>query len=210
MFITIEGMDGSGKTTAIAPIKECLESLGYKVLLTREPGGHKVSEEIRKVILADYSEGMHPWTEALLYIASRKEHIDKVVVPALQQGYVVISDRFMDSTSAYQGNARGLGIAKVNEIQEIVLDGCIPDLTIYFDLNMEEAERRINKRPELKNRLDRENLDFKLKVKDGYDQLVKSFPNRIKVIDANLGIEEVQQQTKKIIVEAIEKWKVQT
>lgn len=140
-----------------------------------------------------------------MYIASRKEHIDKVVVPALQQGYVVISDRFMDSTSAYQGNARGLGIAKVNEIQEIVLDGCIPDLTIYFDLNMEEAERRINKRPELKNRLDRENLDFKLKVKDGYDQLVKSFPNRIKVIDANLGIEEVQQQTKKIIVEAIEK-----
>lgn len=209
MFITIEGMDGSGKTTAIAPIKECLESMGFKVLLTREPGGHKVSEEIRKIILADYSEGIHPWTEALLYIASRKEHIDKVVVPALAEGYVVISDRFMDSTSAYQGNARGLGIEKVNEIQEIVLDGCIPDLTIYFDLNMEEAERRINKRPELKNRLDRENFDFKLKVKEGYDQLVKSHPNRIKVIDANLGIKEVQQETKRIIVEAITKWKKQ-
>ncbi|AUF83906.1 dTMP kinase [Mesoplasma syrphidae] len=206
MFITIEGMDGSGKTTAIVPIKECLESLGYKVLLTREPGGHKVSEKIRKVILDDDSEGMHPWTEALLYIASRKEHMDKVVAPALQKGYVVISDRFMDSTSAYQGNARGLGISKVNEIQEIVLDGCIPDLTIYFDLNMEEAERRINKRPELKNRLDREGLNFKLRVKEGYDELIRKNPDRIKVIDANLGIEEVQQQTKKIIVEAIAKW----
>lgn len=205
MFITLEGADGSGKTTAIAKIKETLEKLGYELVFTREPGGEPVAEEIRKVILADRSEGIDGWTEALLYLAARREHLVKIIIPALEAGKVVISDRFMDSTSAYQGNGRGIGIQAVDEVQKIVIGKYIPDLTLFFSLDSQEAERRINIRNEEKNRLDRENPEFKKKVREGYDILIKQDPNRFQVVDASQPIDKVQKTTEKIIVEALEK-----
>lgn len=205
MFITLEGIDGSGKSTAIAKIKDALESRGYQVVFTREPGGEPVAEKIRHLILEDHSEGIDGWTEALLYLAARKEHLEKVIIPALKAGKVVISDRFMDSTSAYQGHARGIGIDKVDAVQRIVIGQYIPDLTIYFQLHLEEAERRMNCRDEEKNRLDRESENFKLKVAEGYDILIQNNPDRFRVINANLSIDEVQKLTEKIILEALDK-----
>ncbi|ATZ19104.1 thymidylate kinase [Williamsoniiplasma somnilux] len=203
MFITLEGMDGSGKTTAIAKIKEALETRGFEVLFTREPGGEPVAEQIRNLILANNSQGIDGWTEALLFLAARNEHLDKVIVPALNKGIVVISDRFMDSTSAYQGNAREIGIENVDEVQRIVIGKYIPDLTIYFRLDRDEAERRMNVREEEKNRLDKETMDFKNKVSEGYEILIKNNPHRFRVVNANLSIDEVQMQTEKIILEAL-------
>ncbi|ATZ16880.1 thymidylate kinase [Williamsoniiplasma luminosum] len=203
MFITLEGMDGSGKTTAIQKIKSTLEHLGYQVVYTREPGGEKVAEEIRQLILTEQSAGIDGWTEALLFLAARREHLVKVIIPALESGKIVISDRFMDSTSAYQGNARGIGIDNVDEVQKIVIGKYIPDLTIFFSVDPKEAEKRMSMREDLKNRLDAENEKFKAKVKEGYEILIKKYPNRFKVVNTNLPVSEVQKETEKIILEAI-------
>ncbi|AVP49551.1 dTMP kinase [Williamsoniiplasma luminosum] len=203
MFITLEGMDGSGKTTAIQKIKSTLEHLGYRVVYTREPGGEKVAEEIRQLILTEQSAGIDGWTEALLFLAARREHLVKVIIPALESGKIVISDRFMDSTSAYQGNARGIGIDNVDEVQKIVIGKYIPDLTIFFSVDPKEAEKRMSMREDLKNRLDAENEKFKAKVKEGYEILIKKYPDRFRVVNTNIPVSEVQKETEKIILEAI-------
>ncbi|AVN64732.1 MULTISPECIES: dTMP kinase [Mesoplasma] len=207
MFITIEGMDGSGKTTALQRVKQYLEDLNYKVVMTREPGGLPLSEKIRELILNKDGVGMEPWTEALLFIAARKEHLEKVIKPYLEKGYIVISDRFMDSTTAYQGGARGLGVDYLNELQKNILQGFLPDLTLYFELSFEDAEKRLSARPEEKNRLDEEGRKFKEAVKLAFEELVVKEPNRITVIDASKSPEEVFEQTKKVILEKIELWK---
>ncbi|AGY41793.1 Thymidylate kinase [Mesoplasma florum W37] len=207
MFITIEGMDGSGKTTALQRVKQYLEDLNYKVVMTREPGGLPLSEKIRELILNKDGVGMEPWTEALLFIAARKEHLEKVIKPYLEKGYIVISDRFMDSTTAYQGGARGLGVDYLNELQKNILEGFLPDLTLYFELSFEDAEKRLSARPEEKNRLDEEGRKFKEAVKLAFEELVVKEPNRITVIDASKSPEEVFEETKKVILEKIELWK---
>ncbi|AAT76032.1 thymidylate kinase [Mesoplasma florum L1] len=207
MFITIEGMDGSGKTTALQRVKQYLEDLNYKVVMTREPGGLPLSEKIRELILNKDGVGMEPWTEALLFIAARKEHLEKVIKPYLKKGYIVISDRFMDSTTAYQGGARGLGVDYLNELQKNILEGFLPDLTLYFELSFEDAEKRLSARPEEKNRLDEEGRKFKEAVKLAFEELVVKEPNRITVIDASKSPEEVFEETKKVILEKIELWK---
>ncbi|ASZ09448.1 dTMP kinase [Mesoplasma chauliocola] len=207
MFITIEGMDGSGKTTALQKVKEHLESLNYKVIMTREPGGVQISEKIRDLILSKSGEGMEPWTEALLFIAARKEHLEKVIKPNLEKGYIVISDRFMDSTTAYQGGARGLGVDYLNNLQKTILKGFLPDLTLYFKLSFEEAEKRLSNRSYEKNRLDEEGKKFKEDVKNAFEELAKKEPQRIKVIDAEKTPEEVFIQTKEVILEKIKLWK---
>nr|WP_253723538.1 dTMP kinase [Spiroplasma citri] len=132
LFITLEGIDGSGKTTISKLLKEKLRSEGYQVVLTREPGGNEIAEQIRNVILSKHNLGMDPWTEALLYIAARRQHVVEDILPALKRGEIVICDRFMDSTSAYQGYARGLGIWTLDEVQSIVLGTTKPDLTLFF------------------------------------------------------------------------------
>ncbi|EOA07215.1 Thymidylate kinase [Mycoplasma yeatsii 13926] len=204
MFITFEGIDGSGKTTAILKAKEELEKKGYKVLVTREPGGERIAEQLRQIILDNKNESMHSWTEALLFIAARKEHLEKVIKPALEKGMIVISDRFMDSTSAYQGNARNIGVENVDHIQAIILGECKPDLTLFFDIKPEVAEKRMNIRgEEIKNRLDKEKMDFKEKVYQGYKTLIKNNPERIKQVDASKSIEEVSDQVLKLILEKI-------
>lgn len=195
MFITFEGGEGSGKSTAIERLGEMLRSLGKKVVITREPGGTPISEEIRSVILDKANTGMDPWTEALLYAAARRQHVKERIEPALEEGAIVISDRYVDSSLAYQGGARGLGIDKVLLLNQFALDGVMPDLTIYFDLAPETGLGRIRKSQNREvNRLDLERISFHEKVRESFLALKDMFPERIKIIDANLTPDQVFQE----------------
>lgn len=204
IFITFEGPDGAGKTTIINMITDQLEN----VLLTREPGGIDIAEQIRRVILAKENTAMDPRTEALLYAAARRQHLIEKVKPALEEGLVVLCDRFVDSSLAYQGHARGLGIDEVLKINQFAIEDMMPDLTIYFDIEPELGLKRINKNKGREvNRLDLETLDFHHKVREGYAILMERFPNRIVKIDASDTLEEVFERTIKLVIEKIEQKK---
>jgi dTMP kinase len=201
IFITFEGPDGAGKTTIINMVTEQLEN----VLLTREPGGIDIAEQIRRVILARENTAMDPRTEALLYAAARRQHLMEKVKPALEEGIVVLCDRFVDSSLAYQGHARGLGIDEVLKINQFAIEDMMPDLTIYFDIEPELGLKRINKNKGREvNRLDLENLDFHHKVREGYAILMERFPNRIVKIDASDTLEKVFEKTINLVIEKIE------
>jgi dTMP kinase len=201
IFITFEGPEGAGKTTIINMIAEKLES----VMVTREPGGIDIAEQIRKVILTPKNTAMDPRTEALLYAAARRQHLVEKVKPALSAGQVVLCDRFVDSSLAYQGYARGLGIDEVFRINQFAIEDMMPDLTVYFDLDPEVGMLRIsnNKGREV-NRLDLENLDFHHKVREGYHLLMERFPERMIKIDASKSLNEVFEQTMALVTEKIE------
>ena len=190
IFITMEGPDGSGKTTQIELLKKELEQSGYKVTITREPGGNRISEAIRGIILnKDYSE-MSPVTECLLYASARAQLIAEVVGPRLENGEAVISDRFVDSSLVYQGIARGLGIETVYEINKIAIAGYMPDATFLLDLTAEEGIRTKKDQKEL-DRMELAGLEFHKKVAEGYRTLAERFPERIQVIDATQSVETI-------------------
>ncbi len=192
IFITIEGPEGAGKTTILTMLSEQLQQDGYQVMTTREPGGIAIAEQIRQILLNKDNTMMDERTEALLYAAARRQHLVEKVVPALQSGAIVLCDRFVDSSLAYQGYARELGIEEVLNINEFAIEDTMPDLTLYFDIQPEEGLRRIHANSEREvNRLDLESLSFHEKVRAGYLLLAKSFPKRIKVIDASQRKEEV-------------------
>lgn len=201
IFISLEGTEGSGKTTIGQMLKEKLRQENYDVILTREPGGVKISEQIREIILDKANVEMDKWTEALLYIAARRQHTMEVILPALRANQIVICDRFMDSTTAYQGLARGLGIMTLNEIQDSVIANTKPDLTFFFDIEPEISLKRMKKSRLQKdlNRLDLETLVFHKKVYEGYHILLNQHPKRIKAINADDTIENVFQKTWLII-----------
>lgn len=186
LFISFEGGEGSGKSSAINVVKEMLEADGYKVVVTREPGGISVSEQIRDVILA-VDNKMSKETEALLYAASRTEHLYRKVIPLVNDGYIVISDRYIDSSLAYQGYARGIGIEKVLEINMFAKE-YLPKVTYFFDVRPEVGLARIVGRDKI-DRLDLEGFDFHQKVYDGYKEVCKLYPERIKVINGERPIE---------------------
>jgi dTMP kinase len=200
LFISFEGGEGSGKSSAINVVKEKLEADGYKVVVTREPGGISVSEQIRDVILA-VDNKMSKETEALLYAASRTEHLYTKVIPLVNDGYIVISDRYIDSSLAYQGYARGIGIEKVLEINMFAKE-YLPKVTYFFDVRPEVGLARIVGRDKI-DRLDLEGFDFHQKVYDGYKEVCKLYPNRIKVINGErpieLIIEDVYNDIKKYL-----------
>lgn len=200
MFITFEGVEGSGKSTAIKKIIEELKKENYDVLLTREPGGTPISEQIRDIILDKQNTDMDYMTEALLYAASRRQHIVQKILPALKEHKIVLCDRFLDSSLAYQGAARGLGIDKVYALNQFATDGLLPDLTIVFDLDPEEGLHRIscNKNREV-NRLDKEKLAFHKKVREAFLYLHKTYPDRVRIIDASKGPDEVYKEALKEI-----------
>jgi len=206
MFITMEGGEGSGKSTAIKEIVDSLTKEGYSVVLTREPGGTPISEEIRNVILDKKNTEMDPWTEALLYAASRRQHIVEKILPALKEGKIVICDRFIDSSLAYQGGARGLGVKKVYDMNQYATDGLLPDLTILFDIEPEEGLKRIaaNAGREV-NRLDVEKLPFHHAVRDAFHSLAKQFPDRYVIIDASKSKQEVYDEAYQAIKERLKK-----
>ncbi len=204
MFITFEGPDGAGKTTIISMVARHFEG----AILTREPGGIDIAEQIRSVILNKENTAMDPRTEALLYAAARRQHLIEKVKPALEEGKVVFCDRFVDSSLAYQGYARGLGIDEVLNINQFAIENMMPNLTIYFDIEPEEGLKRINKNKGREiNRLDLENLEFHQKVREGYHHILERFTDRIVKIDASGTLDEVFQKTIQIIKDKLEETK---
>ncbi len=202
IFITFEGPEGAGKTTIIQMLSEQLENS----ILTREPGGIDIAEQIRKVILAKENTAMDARTEALLYAAARRQHLVEKVKPALKEGKIVLCDRFVDSSLAYQGYARGLGVDEVLGINQFAIEDMMPELTLYFDIEPELGLKRIRKNNEREiNRLDLEALEFHHKVREGYLLLMERFPERIIKVDASKSLEEVFQAAAKMINEKLAK-----
>lgn len=194
-FITFEGGEGAGKTTAITLLKQQLEELGVNVLVTREPGGIPIAERIRDVILDTSHTSMDPRTEALLYAAARRQHLVEKVIPALKEGNIVLCDRFVDSSLVYQGFARGLGMDAVEEINAFAVQETMPELTFWLDLNPVVGLARINANDSRElNRLDQESMSFHLKVREGYKRLASKHPDRIQLIDASASKEEIVKQ----------------
>lgn len=201
LFITFEGCDGCGKTSVIQALSIELQKAGITPLVTREPGGSLIAEEIRNIILDKKNTMMDPRTEALLYAASRRQHLAEIVLPALKEGKIVISDRYLDSSLAYQGYARNIGIDAVYSINAFAIDDTMPDITFFLDVRPEVALKRIaqNRDESEINRLDLEKLEFHNKVYDAYLLLLKKFPERIVRIDASKTIEEEVKEIKNII-----------
>lgn len=190
--IVLEGGDGSGKTTILNAIAEYLSSKHINFIITREPGGIEIAEKIREIILDKSHTSMDAKTETLLYAAARRQHLVEKVFPALEQGTFVVFDRFVDSSLAYQGVGRNIGIDKVMQVNEFALDGFMPDLTIYLDVTPEVGLERINADKDREvNRLDLEDLSFHYRIKKGYHELVKRYPERFAVINADQTKEEV-------------------
>lgn len=200
MFITFEGGEGSGKSTILKQIVERLEKEGYPIVVTREPGGTPISEEIRNVILDKRNTEMDPRTEALLYAASRRQHLVEKVWPALKAGKIVICDRYLDSSLAYQGGARGLGIDQVLQMNEFATEGAFPDLTLLFDLPPEDGLKRIASNSDREvNRLDLEKIQFHHEVREAFLELSKRYSSRYVIIDASQTLDEVFKQTYSVI-----------
>ena len=189
-FITIEGIDGCGKTTVTALLVKRLTSEGYDVVHTREPGGIDIAEQIRSVILDPTNTAMDARTEALLYAASRRQHLVEKVLPALQQDKIVICERFLDSSLAYQGVARGIGMDAIWKINAFAIESHMPDITLLLDVDVKTAMKRMADR-QGKDRLDQESMDFHHKVHDAFELIAAMYPERIKKIDANRSIESV-------------------
>lgn len=204
MFITIEGPEGSGKSTAITTVINKLIELGYDVLKTREPGGTPISEQIRNVILDKSNTNMDPITEALLYAAARRQHLTEKIWPALKENKFVICDRYLDSSLAYQGGARNLGVDKILSINNFATDETFPDLTLLFDIDPKIGLERIaiNSNREV-NRLDLEKIEFHQKVRATFLELAKRFPSRFVIIDASQDKDKVASDALKAILERI-------
>ncbi|WP_119317407.1 dTMP kinase [Companilactobacillus formosensis] len=202
IFISFEGPDGAGKTTALEKLLPLLkERTDKEVVLSREPGGSIIAEKIRKIILDIHDEEMDPRTEALLYAAARRQHLVDAVLPALDEGKVMLSDRFVDSSIAYQGGGRQIGTKEVTEINDFAIDGHLPDLTIYFDVTPDVGLSRIRKDHEgAMDRLEKEALSFHQRVYDSYMEIVKKNPDRIKTIDAAQPVEKVVADALDVII----------
>jgi len=200
-FISFEGTDGSGKTSVIKEVERYLKVAGYDAETTREPGGVSISEQVRNVIHDVQNTEMDPVCEAFLYAASRRQHLVQKVIPLLKQGKIVLCDRYVDSSLAYQGYARGIGIEKVKAINEYAIDGMYPDLTLFIDVAPEVGIERIveNKQTHEFNRLDRESIDFHRRTHEGYVLLTQMYPNRIKDVNGERPIKEVAMDCYKLI-----------
>ena len=199
-LVSLEGPEGAGKTSVLEALIPILEDREVEVLTTREPGGVLIGEKIREVILDPSHTEMDPKTELLLYIASRRQHLVEKVLPALAAGKLVIMDRFIDSSVAYQGFGRGLDIDAIDWLNEFATDGLKPDLTLYFDIEVEEGLARIAANSDREvNRLDMEGLDLHRKVRRGYLSLLEKETDRIEKIDASLPLDQVIENTQQLL-----------
>ncbi|KUP04241.1 thymidylate kinase [Bacillus coahuilensis m2-6] len=203
-FITVEGPEGAGKTTVVKRLLERLQEESIDAVATREPGGIAIAEDIRSIILNPENTSMDPRTEALLYAAARRQHLVEKVLPALEDGKVIICDRFLDSSLAYQGYARGLGVDEVLNINEFAIDGCMPSLTLFFDISPEAGLERIarNKGREI-NRLDLEGIEFHHKVYEGYKKVISRNKNRVQLVNADQDVHQVVEEALQIILHHI-------
>ena len=195
LFITVEGTDGSGKTTQIKLMEKFLSAQGVDVILSREPGGTQISEMIRDLILDPRNTDISPLTEMMLYAAARAQHVFQVIRPALESGKYVICDRFVDSSYAYQGCGRGVDLKTVADVNRAAVDGVVPDITFFLDIDPRLAiERRIKSTGA--DRIEQEKMDFHIRVYEGYRKMALLYPDRIKTIDASKSIEEISSQIK--------------
>ena len=197
LFITFEGADGCGKTTQIELLDKYLREKGKKTLLTREPGAKGLGVKLREILL-NYDGEVSPQCESFLFLADRAQHVDCIIKPALNEGTVVLCDRHTDSTVAYQGYGRGLDLNRINMLNEIATGGLKPDLTIVFDVDIETSMQRVGKE---KDRMESAGVEFFNKVREGYLEIAKKEPNRVKVIYSSDTIENIHKQ----VVELIEK-----
>ena len=195
-FITLEGVDGAGKSTHLDWIARRIEAAGRKVVVTREPGGTPLGEELRKLLLA---QPMHLETETLLMFAARREHLEQVIQPALAAGNWVLSDRFTDATFAYQGGGRGLDLGRIEILENWVHRDLQPDLTLVFDLSVEEAKRRRMAAAAAPDRFEQENLDFFARVRAVYLSRATRYPQRVQLIDASQTVETIRELLEVII-----------
>ena len=195
-FITLEGVDGAGKSTHLDWIARRIQAAGKKVVVTREPGGTPLGEELRKLLLA---RPMHLETETLLMFAARREHLAQVILPALAAGNWVLSDRFTDATFAYQGGGRELDLDRIESLENWVHQGLQPDLTLVFDLSVEEGKRRRMAATTAPDRFERENLDFFARVRAVYLARAARYPKRIRLIDASQTVEYIRKSLEEVL-----------
>ena len=197
LFITFEGPDGCGKTTQMNLLAQYFEKKGKKVVLTREPGGKGLGEKVREILL-NYDGEVSDRCESFLFLADRAQNIDIIVKPAVKQGEIVLCDRHIDSTVAYQGYGRGLDINEINMLNNLATGGKKPDLTLIFDVDVETSMKRVGKE---KDRMESAGIEFHNRVRNGYLELATQEPDRIKVLDATKTIEEIHEK----VIEIIEK-----
>lgn len=203
-FITFEGTDGAGKTTVLNKVIEQIKPLvGDQLLVTREPGGDKISEQIRNIILTKDDNNMDKRTEALLFAAARRQHLVNEIIPALEAGKLVICDRYIDSSIAYQGAGREIGEKNIWQMNQFATEGLMPDTTIYFDISVDDAQRRIaeHRDPDDVNRMDKEHRDFYDRIHDAYAKISKDNPKRVVSVDATQSIDQVTNQVISILKE---------
>jgi len=195
-LISFEGSEGSGKSTQIARLAAHLQKIGREVVATREPGGTEIGEQIRNIIVHNSrGDEMCPETELLLFTAARAQVVREVIAPALQRGAVVLSDRYLDSSTVYQGIARNLAPGPVSEINQFAVGNVMPDLTVVIDVPTEVSLARIRQRAsDLPDRMERENISFYTKVREGYLLLAKQWPGRVVVLDGTLTPDQLDQQ----------------
>ena len=201
LFITFEGADGCGKSTQLNLLKDYLLQKGFEVLITREPGGKGLGEEIRKLLL-HFDGYVSPKCEAFLFLADRAQNIDTIIKPAVNGGKIVLCDRHTDSTIAYQGYGRGEDIEKLTALNDIATSNYKPDLTLVYDVDIETALKRVGQD---KDRMEQAGKEFQIKVQNGYKQIAKLEPERVKIIDSTASIEEVFEQTKMVVEQLLKK-----
>ncbi len=206
MFITLEGIDGCGKSTHLKLIAEALRASALDCITTREPGGTAVGERIRDIMLADVSVDVVPEVELFLMSAARSQHIASVIKPAVAAGRIVISDRHADSTVAFQGYGRGLDLDMVEQVNRYATDNIAPDLTLLFDVDPEIARARLNARPVggWLGAVDEEGMDFHRRVREGYLKIAAQHPERVRVIDASGSLEDTHRRALALVIERLE------
>jgi len=206
MFITLEGPEGSGKSTQIKRLAKRLESMGFPVITTREPGGTPIGDQIRQVLVRMENKELHPRTEILLFLAARAQLVEQLIKPALQDGKIILCDRYGDSTLAYQGYGHGLDLEKLRQMLDFATDHLKPDLTILLDLDVKLGLMRKKAEDEW-NRLDAYEVLFHERVREGYLNLAREEPNRWRIVDASQGIDAVQEDLLWIILDALKNHK---
>ena len=203
LFITFEGVEGTGKSTQIRRLAANLKREGVSVLVTREPGGTPISERIREVLLERQHHKMVSTTELLLYAAARSQHVAQCIAPALAEGQIVISDRFGDAMVAYQGHGRGLDLELIHHLNRVATDGLVPDLTIVLDVPVKVGRERARRRRRALDRLELEDFEFHQRVREGYLTIAKEEPHRVRVIHSEQNFKLVRDEIRELVTRHI-------
>jgi len=209
VFISLEGVEGCGKSTQARLLAEYIAELGYPVVLTHEPGGTPITEQIREILLEPRNTDMTNITELLLYLASRAQHVDQLIMPALVEGKVVICERFSDATFAYQGYARGFDLDHLEQVNKMATGGLEPDLTLLLDLKPEDGLSRKGRDSYALDRLENESDEFHNKVRNGYLAIARRSPQRVEVIDAKDAVEDVHLRIRKCVDQRFASYQIQ-